>query len=748
MATIELDVDGMTCAACAARIERKLNRMDGVEATVNYATERAAVQLLGESADVDTVIEQIEQLGYHAAVHQTAMTTADDSSTDPLRLRIVIGATLALPVVAISMVPSWQFDGWQWFVAALSVPVTTWGAWPFHRAAFMNARHRTSTMDTLISIGVTAAMVWSVGALVFGDAGHIGMTHEFSLRPMRGMASQQVYFEAAVTVVVFVLAGRHIEQRARRRAGDALQRLAELGQSDVGVIRDGVESRRPVAELVVGDRFVVRPGERFATDGLVEDGSSSVDRSLVTGESLPVAVAPGDSVTGSTLNLDGMVTVRATSVGAETTLAQITRLVERAQQGKAPVQRLADRISAVFVPAVLGLAALTFVGWMVFGGIDRLSGAVSSAMAVLIIACPCALGLATPTALLAGTGRAAQLGILISGIEVLESTRAVDTIVFDKTGTITTGQMQVGVVTAAPTWTPAQVLRHAAAAERGSEHPIGRAIVAAADVSTLPSATDFRALAGRGVSARVDGRLVVVDRLTPDDIAPWPSPRPIDSMSVAHRLGGAQAPLPSQRSTASTSVAVRVDGELVGTIGLADSVKPSSSAAIAALAQLGLSTHLVSGDRRDIAEEVAADVGIKVVTAEVLPADKVSEISRLQAAGRVVAMVGDGVNDAAALAQADLGIAMGTGSDIAIDASDITITHGDLRSVVDAITLSRRTLRIIRQNLFWAFAYNVAALPIAAFGLLNPMLAGAAMAFSSVFVVLNALRLRTHQGLS
>ncbi len=713
---IELEIGGMTCASCAGRIEKKLNRLEGVTATVNYATEKARATVPASITAAD-LIEVVKKTGY------TAASVPAPVDHDPLRDRLLISAALSLPVVVLAMVPAWQFTYWQWLSLVLAAPVVAYGGWPFHRAAFVNLRHGAATMDTLVSIGTLAAFGWSVWALFLGDAGMPGMTHPFSLTARDGDA---IYLEAAAGVTTFLLAGRYLEARAKRRAGDALRTLLSLGAKTVTVLRSGAEEQIPAADLRVGDHFLVRPGEKVATDGVVVDGVSALDVSLLTGESVPVEVRPGDPVTGATVNAGGRLEVRATKVGADTQLAQMARLVAEAQNGKAAVQRLADRIAAVFVPAVILLAAGTLGFWLGTGG-----GA-TAAVAVLIIACPCALGLATPTALLVGTGRGAQLGILIRGVEALESTRRVDTVVLDKTGTVTTGRMTLAAVEPAAGMNPDELLRLAGAVEAASEHPLGRAITAAARASgTLPPVTDFHATAGVGVRGLVEGARVEVraaSERTADELG--------DGAHVTAGAGrGVSAP-------AATWVEVRVDGAVCGWLALADAVRPSSAAAVAALRKLGLEPMLVTGDAQPVAEAVAADVGITEVFAGVLPAGKVDVVKSLQAQGRSVAMVGDGVNDAAALAQADLGLAMGAGTDVAIQASDLTLVRDDLTAAVDAVRLSRRTLRIIRSNLFWAFAYNVAALPLAAAGLLNPMIAGAAMALSSIFVVLNSLRLR------
>ncbi|WBB97196.1 heavy metal translocating P-type ATPase [Solwaraspora sp. WMMA2080] len=743
---IELSIGGMTCSSCAARIEKKLNRIDGVTATVNFATEKASVTVEDPAVTADELIDVVRRTGYTAqlpAPPQDARSAAlsDGSAGDErpavsddlrsLRTRLRVALVLSVPVVVLAMVPAWQFTYWQWVSLVLAVPVVLYGGLPLHRAAWTNLRHGAATMDTLVSMGTLAALGWSLWALFFGTAGTPGVTHPFSLSIGHGTAAANIYLEVAAGVTVFILLGRYFESRAKRRAGAALRALLELGARDVAVLRDGVETRIPVDQLAVGDRFVVRPGEKIATDGVVTEGSSAVDASMVTGESVPVEVAPGDPVVGATVNAGGRLMVTATRVGAETQLAQMVRLVEQAQTGKAAAQRLADRISGVFVPIVIALAVGTLGYWLATG--TGVAVAFTAAVAVLIIACPCALGLATPTALLVGTGRGAQLGVLIRGPEVLESTRRVDTVLLDKTGTVTTGTMTlVDVLVDGADPDPDELLRLAGAVEAGSEHPIGRAIAGAATerVGPLPAVTDFAGRHGLGVRGTVGGRTVLVGRpalLTDEGLT-------VDA-ALAGRLTAAEA-------AGRTAVMVGWDGRARGVLAVADRVKPTSRPAIDALRRLGLTPVLLTGDNATVARAVAAEVGVDEVIAGVLPADKVDAVKRLQADGRVVAMVGDGVNDAAALAQADLGLAMGTGTDAAIEAADLTLVRGDLTAAVDAVRLSRRTLRTIQGNLFWAFAYNVAALPLAAAGLLNPMIAGAAMAMSSAFVVANSLRLR------
>jgi P-type Cu+ transporter len=725
MSVVELSVDGMTCASCANRIEKKLNKINGVTATVNFATEKARVEF-GDDVTADQLVATVQDAGYQAHLPTPDHVAVEDDPTAALRTRLLICLALTVPVVAMAMVPALQFTYWQWLSLALAAPVVLWGAWPFHRAAWSNLRHGTATMDTLISMGTLAALGWSVYALFWGTAGAPGMTHAFELTIGRTDGSGNIYLEAAAGVTTFILAGRYFETRAKRRAGAALRAMLELGAKDVTVRRNGAEQRIPIDQLNIGDEFVVRPGEKIATDGVVIEGRSAVDASLLTGESVPVEVQAGSDVVGATVNADGRLVVRATRVGSDTALAQIGRLVEDAQNGKAQAQRLADRISGVFVPIVIALSVATLGFWIGTGG--PVAAAFTAAVAVLIIACPCALGLATPTALMVGTGRGAQLGILIKGPEVLESTDQVDTILLDKTGTVTTGTMTlVDVVTADGEHTD-QVLRLAGALEEPSEHPIAKAIAAGAreEVTELPAAADFTNLQGLGVRGIVDGVDAVVGR--PRLFTQIP-----EELDDAMRRAEAEG---------KTTVVVGRNGAAVAVLVVADAVKPTSAAAVKELRALGLTPILLTGDNEATARTVAAQVGLDEVIAGVLPAEKVDVVKRLQADGKVVAMVGDGVNDAAALAQADLGLAMGSGADVAIEASDLTLVRNDLRTVGDAIRLSRRTLATIKGNLFWAFAYNIAALPLAAAGLLNPMIAGAAMAFSSVFVVSNSLRLR------
>ncbi len=749
---VELTIGGMTCASCAARVEKKLNRMEGVEATVNYATEKARISCPPD-LKVSDLIATVVKTGYTAeeppppapepeSSPDTGSTgtgspdsvSPDSGESDPqsaaLRQRLVVSAVLSVPVVLMAMVPALQFDNWQWLSLTLAAPVAVWGALPFHRATWTNLRHGAASMDTLVSLGTLAAFGWSLWALFLGHAGMPGMRHGFDLTASRTDGASTIYLEVTAGVVTFLLLGRYLEARSKRKAGSALRALMELGAKDVALLRDGTETRIPIGRLAAGDRFVVRPGEKIATDGTVVEGTSAVDASLLTGESVPADVAAGDPVTGGCVNVGGRLVVEATRVGADTRLARMAKLVEDAQSGKADVQRLADRISAVFVPVVIVLALLTLGFWLGSGAGP--TAAFTAAVAVLIIACPCALGLATPTALMVGTGRGAQLGILIKGPEVLEATRTVDTVVLDKTGTVTTGRMSLqGVHTVEPgdEGAESELLRLAGALEHASEHPVARAIAAGATerVGTLPVPSSFENLPGLGVRGTVDGHDVLVGRA-----------RLLEN-------AGVEVP-PALRSVATdarTAVFAARDGKVLGALTVADTVRDTSAEAVARLRDLGLTPVLLTGDSRAVAEAVAAAVGIDEVHAEVMPEEKVEVIRRLQAQGRRVAMVGDGVNDAAALATADLGLAMGTGTDAAIEAGDLTLVRGDLRAAADAIRLARRTLATIIGNLFWAFGYNLAALPLAAFGLLNPMIAGLAMAFSSVFVVTNSLRLRS-----
>ncbi|MDV7172547.1 heavy metal translocating P-type ATPase [Gordonia amicalis] len=748
---VDLDISGMTCASCANRIERKLNKLDGVTASVNYATERAHVEVPTGLA-ADDLIEVVRAAGYDASpilpeppaasadanvadenVAGTATTV--DPELDALRQRLIVSAVLSVPVIALAMIPAWQFTYWQWLSLTLAAPVVVWGAYPFHRAAWINLRHGATTMDTLVSVGTLAAFGWSLYALFLGTAGTPGLTHGFDLLPQRADGASHIYLEAAAGVTTFLLAGRYFEKRAKRRAGDALRALMDLGAKDVVVRRDGTESRIPIGQLAVGDEFVVRPGEKIATDGVVVEGASAIDASMVSGESVPVEVTAGDAVIGATVNTSGLLVVRASAVGSDTALAQMARMVAAAQEGKADAQRLADRISSVFVPAVIAISVATLGFWLGAASLDDFAGgdvtfAFTAAVAVLIIACPCALGLATPTALMVGTGRGAQLGILLKGPEVLESTRRVDTIVLDKTGTVTTGDMSVSTVIAADGHDETQVLAWAASVEAGSEHPIGLAVVEAGREHVTEKARDFVSTQGAGVSGTVGDRRVQV--LSPSKVT-VPMPAELADAVATAESGGA------------TAVVVLVGEIPVGLIVVSDRIKTSSAAAIAEFRRLGLTPKLLTGDNDGAARAVAAEVGIDDVTAGVSPQRKLEVIAELQERGHVVAMVGDGINDAAALAQADLGLAMGTGTDVAMAASDLTVVSGDLRVVADAIRLARRTLGTIKGNLFWAFGYNVAAIPLAAAGMLNPMIAGAAMALSSVFVVGNSLRLRRFQ---
>ena len=738
-AEIELEIGGMTCASCANRVERKLNKLDGVTAAVNYATEKARISV-PEGYDPQDLVTVVEQTGYTAALPATPQADTEpaggqeaqdqeDPELTSLRHRLIGAVLLSVPVIVISMIPALQFTYWQWAVLTLTAPVVVWAAWPFHRATLINLRHGAATMDTLITVGTVAAFLWSLYALFLGTAGKPGMTHEFSLAIGPSDGAANIYLEVAAGVTMFLLLGRYFEKRSKRQAGAALRALMDMGAKDVAVVRNGAEVRIPAAELTVGEEFVVRPGEKIATDGVVVSGSSAVDASMLTGESVPVEVGEGDAVTGATVNAGGRLLVRATRVGSDTQLAQMAKLVEDAQSGKAEIQRLADRISGIFVPVVIAFAAIVLGAWI--GAGFPIEAAFTAAVAVLIIACPCALGLATPTALLVGTGRGAQLGILIKGPAVLESTRRIDTVVLDKTGTVTTGRMTLAETIPVDGVDAAELLRLAGAVENASEHPIAQAIAtgAAEQIGALPAVEQFENLEGRGVRGTVEGRSVLVGRASLQEDQGLPA-----------QLAEAKERAESRGQTA---VVVFWDGRAHGVLVVSDSVKPTSAEAVSQLKGLGLTPLLLTGDNRAAAEQIAAEVGIDEVIAEVMPQDKIDVVSRLQGEGKVVAMVGDGVNDAAALAQADLGLAMGTGTDVAIEASDLTLVRGDLRSAADAIRLSRRTLGTIKGNLFWAFAYNIAAIPLAALGLLNPMLAGAAMAFSSVFVVGNSLRLRS-----
>jgi Cu+-exporting ATPase len=727
---LELAVQGMTCASCAARIERKLNKLDGVTASVNYATEKAVVEFDPTEVTPQALLDAVGQAGYSARLPQAETDAAvEEDPTASLRTRLVLSAALSLPVLLMGMISALQFTYWQWLALELATPVVLWAGWPFHVAAWKNVRHAAATMDTLISLGTLAAWGWSVVALFFLDAGATGMKMPFELTPSRSGSTSQIYLEVAAVVVTFLLAGRYFEARAKRTAGSALRALIELGAKEASILEsDGSERRVAIDELTPGDLFVVRPGEKVATDGIVVEGRSAVDQSLLTGESVPVEVGVGDAVAGATVNVGGRLVVRAERVGAATALAQIAKLVNDAQSGKAPVQRLADRVAAVFVPTVIAIAAATLGYWLGTGA--SATFAFSATVAVLIVACPCALGLATPTALLVGTGRGAQLGILIKGPEILESTRRVDTIVLDKTGTVTEGKMSLVDVVTAPRVDRDEALRLVGAVEHASEHPIARAIAAAAErAGALPPVESFENRDGLGVEGVVEGRALVVGR--PSLLLEW-----------GVELGPLATAVTDAQAAGRTAIAAAWDGRVRAVFVVADTVKPSSSAAIAELKRLGLRPVLLTGDNELVGRAVAQEVGIDEVIADVLPADKAAVVSRLQQEGAVVAMVGDGVNDAPALAQADLGLAIGTGTDVAIEASDLTLVSGDLKAAADAIRLSRRTLATIKGNLFWAFAYNVAALPLAASGYLNPLIAGGAMAFSSIFVVSNSLRLR------
>ena len=740
---VELEIGGMTCASCAMRIEKKLNRIEGVEATVNYATEKAKV-LAPVGYDPQLLIAEVEKTGYTAALPAPKKTagagsgaedegpTHEDLELTTLRHRLIGSIVLAVPVILMAMIPALQFNYWQWASLTLAAPVIVWAAWPFHRAAWVNLRHGAATMDTLVSVGTLAAFIWSLYALFLGTAGEPGMTHPFTLSIAPTDGAGNIYLEVAAGVTMFILAGRYFEKRSKRQAGAALRALMELGAKEVSLLREGVEVRVPIEELAVDDEFIVRPGEKIATDGIISEGHSAVDASMLTGESVPVEVGPGDAVTGATVNASGRLVVRATRVGSDTQLAQMAKLVEDAQSGKAEVQRLADKVSGIFVPIAIGIAVVTLGAWL--GAGFPTASAFTAAVAVLIIACPCALGLATPTALLVGTGRGAQMGILIKGPEVLESTRKVDTIVLDKTGTVTTGRMTLIEAVATEGQDRDELVRLAGAIEDASEHPIAQAIARGATEQldiVLPEVESFQNIEGKGVTGIVEGHALVVGR--PSLLEDWGIK--IDDATLEKKQ--------SLERQGRTVVLAAWDGEFRGLLAVADQVKPTSAQAIKQFGALGLTPILLTGDNEIVANEIASEIGIERVIAEVLPSDKADVIKQLQSEGKVVAMVGDGVNDAAALAQADLGLSMGTGTDAAIEASDLTLVRGDLRSAADAIRLSRRTLGTIKGNLFWAFAYNVCAIPLAALGLLNPMLAGAAMAFSSVFVVGNSLRLRS-----
>jgi Cu+-exporting ATPase len=720
---IDLDIGGMTCSACVARIEKKLTKLEGVSASVNLATNRARV-ILPADLNVDTVIATIEKAGYSASLHKDELREA----SHPSLTKLVICAVLTLPVAVLAMIPVLQFPGWQWVSLSLTTPVVLWGAWGFHCTMALNLRHRSTTMDTLVSLGIGASYLWSLYALFFGEAGQIGMRMVFHWLPSRQDATMMLYLEVASVLTVLILLGRYLEARASTRSSQAIRSLLDMGAKDATLIRDGHELLVPITELTPGDLFLIRPGDKVATDGVVAEGHSAVDQSLLTGESIPVDVGPGDLVVGATLNTHGRLIVEATRVGADTQLAQMGRLLEQAQMGKAPVQRLADRISSVFVPIVIAIAVVTLIIWLIVT--HNTPQAFGAAVSVLVIACPCALGLATPAALMVGTGRGAQLGILIKGAQVLESTRKIDTVVLDKTGTVTTGTMTVADVVTTADISRDRLLTVAAALESNSEHPIARAIVTAAPPG-LPSVIEFRSHPGLGVEAKI------IDETSLGMVR-------VGQVSWVNQ--SAEVP-PGLDLTGSgtTIVAVAWDNLIRGFITIADLVKPTSEQAVTQLRELGLTPHLVTGDNPEVAHRIAKEVGIAKVLASVLPHDKVRIVADLQAQGHVVAMVGDGVNDAAALAQADLGIAMGSGSDVAIEASDITLVRPDLLAAADAVRLSRETLSRIKVNLFWAFAYNVAAIPAAVLGLLNPMIAGAAMAFSSIFVLQNSLRIARFQ---
>ena len=740
-ATIELNISGMTCASCAARIEKKLNKHDGVQAQVNYATEKATITGAANTLDADALIATVEKTGYGAELipetttpgSQAPQDAMAEAELDSLRRRLIVSAVLSVPVIALAMVPAWQFDYWGWVSLALTLPVVLWAGWPFHKATWQNLKHGSVTMDTLISLGTSSALAWSIVALVFGSAGAAGMRHGFDFTISRGDGLSHIYLEVAAGVITFILLGRYFEKRSKRSAGSALRALLDLGASEVTVLRDGKETTISIDELAVGDEFVVRDGEKIATDGVIVSGHSTIDTSMLSGESVPVEAGPDDTVAGATINVGGgKLVVRATKVGKDTQLAQMAQMVEDAQSGKASAQRLADKIAGIFVPVVIVVAVITLLAWLVIDGDP--AAAFTAAVAVLIIACPCALGLATPTALLVGTGRGAQMGVLIKGPEVLEQSRGIDRVVLDKTGTVTTGVMELADVIVAEGVDRGEVLHLAGSLEHESEHPIGRAIArAAADKRAdgrLSEVSDFESIRSAGVRGVVDGRTVAVGK---------------PSLADNEDLGVLQQPFVQAQKQGHTALAVLVDGAPAAVLTVADQVKDTSAAAIKQFQALGIETMLLTGDNQAVAETVAREVGIDHVKAEVMPEDKVAVIEDYQAQGYQVAMVGDGINDAPALAQADLGMAMGTGTDVAMESADITLVRGDLRAATDAIRLSRRTLGTIKGNLFWAFAYNTAAIPLAALGLLNPMLAGAAMALSSVFVVSNSLRLRGFQ---
>lgn len=741
MSTIELNISGMTCASCAARIEKKLNKHDGVQAQVNYATEKATITGAANTLDADALIATVEKTGYGAELipdtttpgSQAPQDAMAEAELDSLRRRLIVSAVLSVPVIALAMVPAWQFDYWGWVSLALTLPVVLWAGWPFHKATWQNLKHGSVTMDTLISLGTSSALAWSIVALVFGSAGAAGMRHGFDFTISRGDGLSHIYLEVAAGVITFILLGRYFEKRSKRSAGSALRALLDLGASEVTVLRDGKETTISIDELAVGDEFVVRDGEKIATDGVIVSGHSTIDTSMLSGESVPVEAGPDDTVAGATINVGGgKLVVRASKVGKDTQLAQMAQMVEDAQSGKASAQRLADKIAGIFVPVVIVVAVITLLAWLVIDGDP--AAAFTAAVAVLIIACPCALGLATPTALLVGTGRGAQMGVLIKGPEVLEQSRGIDRVVLDKTGTVTTGVMELADVIVAEGVDRGEVLHLAGSLEHESEHPIGRAIArAAADKRAdgrLSEVSDFESIRSAGVRGVVDGRTVAVGK---------------PSLADKEDLGVLQQPFVQAQKQGHTALAVLVDGAPAAVLTVADQVKDTSAAAIKQFRELGIETMLLTGDNQAVAETVAREVGIDHVKAEVMPEDKVAVIEDYQAQGYQVAMVGDGINDAPALAQADLGMAMGTGTDVAMESADITLVRGDLRAATDAIRLSRRTLGTIKGNLFWAFAYNTAAIPLAALGLLNPMLAGAAMALSSVFVVSNSLRLRGFQ---